>query len=297
MLLGQEGNTLVALIALNALVFVLINFIKIGYYLSGMDIAAYYHNVLAWFTVPAKVDVLLTRPWTLLTSMFTHEGVWQMISNMLWLWAFGYILQDLTGNRTMAPAYLYGGFFGAIMFVISVNLFPALALNINNVAALQGGGAAVMAIAVATTTLAPGYRLFPMLHGGIPLWVLTLIFVLLDYALIASSGAGIAIAHLSGGLTGLLYMRAYQRGADWGEWMHQLYNWFFGLFDPARNKPAKPQTKEQRHYKATKEPFVRTPNVTQQRVDELLDKINAKGYNHLSDEEKEFLRRASKEEL
>jgi hypothetical protein len=32
-------------------------------------------------------------------------------------------------------------------------------------------------------------------------------------------------------------------------------------------------------------------------VDEILDKINQKGYSHLTEEEKELLKRASKEDL
>jgi len=37
--------------------------------------------------------------------------------------------------------------------------------------------------------------------------------------------------------------------------------------------------------------------VTQQRIDEILDKINQKGYHFLTDEEKELLKRASEEDL
>ena len=50
-------------------------------------------------------------------------------------------------------------------------------------------------------------------------------------------------------------------------------------------------------YKADGEPFKRTPNVTQRRVDAILDKINQEGYHSLSDEEKELLKRASEEGL
>lgn len=294
-LLGQEGNALVALIVINAVVFVIVNFIKIGYFLSNMEEAAFYKNVLAWLLVPAQVDVLLSRPWALFTFMFTNVGVWQLISNMLWFWAFAYILQDLTGNRHLAPIYIYGGWMGAFMFVLVNNLFPVLANQLPSIAPLGGAGASVMAIAVAATALAPGYRIFPMLHGGIPLWIVTLIFVLIDYALIASVGAGTAVAHLSGGFIGLMYIKAVQRGGDWGEWMHQLYNWFLHLFDP--KKPTPEQTRQRMHYKAGPEPFKATPHLTQQRVDELLDKINKKGYHFLTDEEKEYLKRASKEEL
>ena len=298
LLLGQEGNALVALIAINAMAFVIINFIKIGYFLSGMEVTAFYRQVLAWFLVPANPDLLLSRPWTLFTYMFSHEGAWHMISNMLWLWAFGYILQDLTGNRHLAPLYIYGGLIGAALFLLTVNIFPVLQRAIDTLPPLQGAGAAIMAVAVGTTALAPNYRIFPMLNGGIPLWVITLVFVLIDYALIASSGAGTAVAHLGGGFIGLLYIRAMQRGGDWGEWMHQLYQWFLTLFDPKTKAPSRQQQRQKVHYKTgTAEPFKARPHLTQQRIDEILDKINTKGYQFLTDEEKEYLKRASQEEL
>jgi hypothetical protein len=156
-----------------------------------------------------------------------------------------------------------------------------------------------MAIAVATTTLAPGYRIFPMLHGGIPLWVLTLVFVALDYALIAGHGAGVGVAHLTGGLLGFLYMRAMNRGLDLGAWMHQVNDWFLGLFDPRKHQARHEAIRREMFYKAGPPPFKATPkrDFSQQRIDEILDKINQKGFQHLSDEEKEYLKRASKEEL
>ena len=55
--------------------------------------------------LPADMGTYVTRPWTLLTHMFVHDtsNVWHILGNMLWLWAFGYILQDLTGNRKLIP--------------------------------------------------------------------------------------------------------------------------------------------------------------------------------------------------
>ena len=44
-------------------------------------------------------------------------------------------------------------------------------------------------------------------------------------------------------------------------------------------------------------PFNKTANVTQQRVDEILDKISQKGYHFLTDEEKSILKRAGEEEI
>lgn len=299
LLLGNDGNALVALLAINVIMFGLINFIKIGYYLGDVNMAAFYKNILHWFILPPDAGKLLGRPWTFLTYMFTHEDVWRLISNMLWLWAFGFILQDLTGNRLLGPIYLYAGLAGGFLFLLVVNLFPVLSAQIPATWPLEGAGASVMGVAVATTFLAPSYRIFPMLNGGIPLWILTLIFALIDFASIASSGAGVGVAHLAGGALGWLFISRYRSGHDWGLWMHQAYEWFLHLFEPKPNaqKPGN-DTKQQVFYQqGQQKPFKKTSHLTQQRVDELLDKINQKGYHFLSDEEKEYLKRASKEEL
>ena len=198
-LLGQDNNALVYLVAINLLVFVLLTFIKIIYYLSEIPIEFFYKQVFDWFTLPAVTDNFLNKPWVIFTYMFTHDSIWGLISSLLWLWAFGYILQDLTGNNKLIPIYLYGGFAGGIVFLITVNLFPALANHVTTLGPLMGAGAAVMAIAVATTTLAPEYRIFPLINGGIPLWVLMVVFVAIDFASLAGNNAGIAASHLTGG--------------------------------------------------------------------------------------------------
>ncbi len=297
-LLGNDGNTLVILIAINLIMFVLINFIKISYFLGGMPLENYYNQIISYIMVPGKAATLAARPWTIFTYMFAHDGVWDLISTLLWLWGFGFILQSIIGNKHLAPLYVYGGLAGVISFSLAVNLIPVLRDNAGGYM-LQGGKAAVMAIALGATTMAPNFRIFPMLNGGIPLWVVTMIFVIIDYAMIASSGAGIGLAHLSGALIGFLYITRLKNGSDWGEWMHRSYNWFFNLFEPAPEIKRRDEIKKEIFYQPTTKqaPFVRKTNVTQQRVDELLDKINQKGYKTLTEEEKEYLRQASSEEL
>ena len=48
-------------------------------------------------------------------------------------------------------------------------------------------------------------------------------------------------------------------------------------------------------YKSPSAPYKKTPNVTPERIDEILDKINQKGFDFLTEEEKDLLRRASEE--
>ena len=56
------------------------------------------------------------------------------------------------------------------------------------------------------------------------------------------------------------------------------------------------QKKEYYYNTQGKEPFRKTPIITQKRIDDILDKINQKGYRSLSEEEKEILKRAAQNE-
>lgn len=297
-LLGQDGNALITLIAINAVVFVIVKFVEIAYDISGMEKAKYFQNVFNWFVVPANAEKLFTRPWSLVTYMFTEYRPFSLIANMLWLWWFGYILQDLTGNRKLGPIYLYGGFAGAVFFALAANLIPALHQQLDTVAPLVGAGSAVMAVAVATTLFAPDYRIFPMINGGIPLWVLTSIYVLIDFATITSgtNSSAVSIAHLAAAGMGMLFVRRLRVGQDLGDWMHRFYNWFFTMFEPKQKVEPQQKIKSEVFYETRgQQPFRKTPNITQQKIDEILDKIGKEGYHFLTDEEKDYLKRASQD--
>jgi hypothetical protein len=151
-----------------------------------------------------------------------------------------------------------------------------------------------MAIAVAATFIAPGYRIFPMLMGGIPLWVITSLYVIIDLATIPISNPGGHIAHLGGAATGFLFMYSFRRGYDWGEWMNNFWEWFTNLFNPDKPKKNK-LIKDELFYKSSAKPYKKTPNVTEQRINEILDKISQKGFTSLTEEEKDLLKRASQD--
>lgn len=292
--LGSDGNALVNLVILNAIAFVLLKFIYVVYQLSDLNLDAYYSNVFNWFLLPANLEKLSTRPWTLITFMFTHEHVMHLIANLLWLWMFGYILQDLTGNRKLVPIYVMGGLSGAMVFILAHYILPMLQPDLA-FASLLGANASVMAVAVATTTVSPDYRFFPMINGGIPLWILTALYVILDFSSISRGNVAVYLAHLSGAAFGFMFIYQMRRGRDWSAWMNAFFDWVDNLFNP--NKPARKKAGDSFFYKVGgKAPFKKIPNITQQRIDQILDKINQEGYHMLTDEEKEILRRAANEE-
>lgn len=294
--LGSDGNALVALFTINVIFFLLLITIQVVYYFFQSGDAAFNSQVVQYFEMPAQLTKLSERPWTIITYMFSHTGVLHILSNMLWLWAFGFILQELTGNKKLIPIYIYGGIAGALVFILASYLIPAIKPFLGN-SSLIGANAATMAVAVATTALAPNYRFFRNLNGGIPIWVLTLIYIIIDFAGVASISAAYSLSHLAGALAGFLFVFMLRKEYDGSIWMNNLYNWFMNLFNPNKTSEGN-SVKEKVFYNASgRKPFHKTSHVTQQRVDEILDKINQKGYHFLTDEEKNILKRAAEEDL
>jgi membrane associated rhomboid family serine protease len=214
-----QDNALVMLIIINLVIFVLFQLIQVFYFFSFKEgttgakfMNDFYYNLAGGFSQ----FIVSHGP---ITHMFYHKGIWHIIGNMLWLWMFGYIFHDLTGNRKIIPLFIYGALGGAIAFMLAYNFIPVLS-SVN--ATATGASAGIMAIAVATTMLAPGYRIFPMLNGGIPLWVLTALYLIIDLALIPVSNTGGHIAHLAGGFTGFLFIFFMRKGLDWSDGINRF---------------------------------------------------------------------------
>lgn len=290
MTIGDDNNALMALIGINAMAFISLGMIEVIYYMISSTNAAFQYQIMRFFILPAKLEALILVPWTILTYMFVHTGVLYMLVTMLWLWVFGSIFQTVADNKKTIPLYIYGGFAGALVFIAVNYMLPSLHDEIAYTT-IFGSNAAIMAIAVGATTLAPNYRLFRNINGGIPLWVLTIVYIIIDVA--GSGGIAHHMAHLGGGLVGYLFVISYRKGNDWSLWMNELYEWFINLFNP--DKKGKPETKakEKLFYNTgDRKPFEKKPVVTEQRIDQILDKINQNGFDHLTEEEKTILKKA-----
>ena len=108
-LLGAADNNLVIIVMLNAMVYIILSFLRLAYAMSFDNAAVaetnFNNQILHWFVLHAQLDNVWSKPWTILLYMFSHYSIWSLITTILWLWGFGYILQDLAGNRKMLPIY------------------------------------------------------------------------------------------------------------------------------------------------------------------------------------------------
>lgn len=295
---GTDHEALIRIIAINILVTAVLFLIRSIYQLSGIELSHFQSDIAAWFILPSHIGDLLVRPWTLITYMFTHLDILSLLANMLWLWAFGFIFQDLIGRRKLAPLYLYGGLAGGLAFLSYCYFVPSSSLrDPASSLFLVGANAPVMAIAVAATYAAPKYRIFPMLNGGIRLWMLMVVYVVLNIAGNSQKSPAIYSAVLAGALVGILFISRLNNGNDPGRWMTRAYDWFFDLFNPDKPKASEADKKHIFYDTHGKSPYHKKPTLNQERIDEILDKINQSGYHSLTMEEKDILLRASDEEL
>lgn len=135
-------------------------------------------------------DIFLERPWTIVTNLFVHGGIWHILANMLTLYFFGSYLISLIGERNFLIVYFLGGIVGNIFY--SFILTPSLPA--------VGASGAIFAVAGALTVMRPKETVFVFpIPVPIPLWVAVIggFFIL--------SSPGIAWqAHLGGLVFGLI---------------------------------------------------------------------------------------------
>ena len=288
----SEDNPLLQLVVVNMFFFSLLHFIKIAYVLGNDPVEAFDTGFYNYFVLPADMETLLHRPWTIFTHMFVQMSIWDLIGNMLFLWSFGYLLQDLTGSKHIYPLYLYGGIAGMLFFLSAVHFIPRFSFLSSFF--YEGPRAAVIAVAVGITTLAPRYRVFPMINGGIPIWVITLVFLLIHFAGMATNAFPYHFAAFGGALAGFGYFYAVGKGKDPGAWMHSVYHLCKKIFTFSSQSGNRNSLRDRVFYQSgDRVPYKKITAHTEKKIDALLDKINRSGYDSLTDEEKDFLKRAA----
>ena len=174
--LGQPGNALVWLFVLNT-VFLVLLLIQTGVAADTHSKTLFYSRVLNWFQLPGDLNALAQRPWTPVTYMFSDIGLFRIISNMLWLWAFGNAFSPLRETETLSRFISTADFSGPLSSYSSATCRAAM--PVWRTQAGLWSHPAVMAVAAATI-LSPGYRFFSHIGGGIPLWAVMIVFAVID---------------------------------------------------------------------------------------------------------------------
>lgn len=280
----QAGSILKKLIFINVAVFIGIRLLGVLLLLFNLQDLP----VLLYLQLPASVTALLSRPWTVLTYMFTHFDLLHILFNMLWLYWFGELFLQFFNERQLGGLYVLGGLAGALLFVVSYNLFPYFR-ELTSFSFLMGASASVMAIVFAVSFYRKDLEITLFLFGRIKLIYLALFTFVIDLLAMTSENAGGHIAHIGGALFGIWFASRYAQGKDLTKPINRLIDKIVNL---GKRKPKMSVTYGGRNakdwdYNARKHQEAAD-------IDAILDKLKRSGYGSLSADEKKQLFDASK---
>lgn len=139
--------------------------------------------------------------WTLITSLFVHANLTHLIGNIIFLYAFGSVVEREVGPSKMAFAFFLGGIFS---FILSLNFY-----GLNTV--MVGASAAIFTLAAIAMLIRPLKFCWLIF---MPLGLAAILFFLLNIFLMLYAG-GSAVgyhAHVIGFLIGVPLGILWSRG-------------------------------------------------------------------------------------
>ncbi len=156
-------------------------------------------------------SLALERPWTLITSMFLHGGLWHIFANMFTLFFFGNYLQGLIGGRDLLKLYFVGGILGNILVVL-LAAPDSIAV---------GASGAIFALGGTLSVLRPNLKVFIIpFPVPIPLWIAVIGgFLVLSLMPFISWQA-----HLGGLIAGLVFGYYYKKNGVGRESAYRFYD-------------------------------------------------------------------------
>ncbi len=268
----RSGNPLYLFIGINILVFLIIGLIAVAEFLFKTNT-----SVASWLvrqlSMPANLEILAYKPWTIITYMFLQREVFHILFNLLWLYWMGMIFMDFLNKRQFIFTYLAGGIAGALLYLLAYNTLPAFS-DLTQKSFLLGSSASVMAIVIGTATLVPDYTIRLLLFGAVRLKYLAIAYFVFDIIGMGGGNPGGSIAHIGGAILGFVFIKQLNNGSDLSRILKKR--------SKLKVVPNKSNTRSE------------TIQTDQDTIDNILDKISKSGYESLSKNEKDALFKASK---
>lgn len=287
------------LIIINVVVF-LLDELFIGFYrIDGIPLTYYVANYL--YLQPIESGNFWI--WQLITYQFLHGGIWHLFFNLFALWMFGIELENIWGSKRFLSFYILSGIGAGLFQLFVAPLFSTPAPTI-------GASGAIFGVLAAFGFTFPDRPIFMFpIFIPIPAKFFVIIYAGLAFLLgITGSAGNIAhIAHLGGAITGLILLKFGDRIG--------IFNFIERIFSRKRSisytipsmRISKSPPKS--HYYADddfidyeEEPkkstrrayFIDGEEITQEVIDNILDKISESGYQSLTEREKHILLELSK---
>jgi membrane associated rhomboid family serine protease len=226
----------------------------------------------------------LLKVWELVTYGFVHSSVdpWHLIGNMLGLWFFGRIVEDILGRGEFYRFYFTAIVLAGLAWLASVQI----GARGGAAASLVGASGAIMAILAVFIWNYPRETVYIWGVLPVPAWALGLLLIVFDVQGAADRGAHVAhVAHIAGAIFGLCYA--------WRGWnlsrLGDLRGW---LARPrTRMRVVRPDDDSDGPARGG---GVADDEALQDAVDRILEKISRSGEASLTQSERDTLTQASR---
>lgn len=225
-----RGSTLTRLLMINAGLFVFIVLLEVILILIGVIDG---NNWAQNFQMNRHIEVLTTRPWTIITFMFTSYGLWNLLFNLLLLYWFGKIFDTIFTSNQLRGLYIIGSLAGAAFYLAFFNLLPFMQAK-DYEPAMPGASTAILAIATAVAFKKPNHTEIIPIFGPVKLKILVILLALIDITLLTKTNPGTDFAHLGAALSGWCFIKFIRRGYDITACVNKLFLWIYSATQKIR---------------------------------------------------------------
>ena len=241
-----NSNSVQKIIIINILIFIFPLLIKTILHLFNLNDI----DIVSFFTIESDLLKIIFKPWSVLTYGFFHSGFYHLFWNMLMLYYFGNRLQNLFGDKLFYNIFFNGIIFGALLYVVSYNVFPVFK---GSESQMIGASAGVMAVLFYLSSYNPNLRI-RLFIVDVKLIYIALFLLILDIIQIPNGNSGGHIAHIGGALTGYCLLKYNYQGLN----LPSIMSFF----------------KFSKNIKKTK---IKSYKIDQKKIDIILDKISESG--------------------
>ena len=177
---------------------------------------------------------LVEAPWTLLSVMLVHDGVFHIFANMVTFYFFGSVLERKLDRKEMLKFYVGAGLLASIVYIVFRNiLFELYGPIINGAITLGpavGASGAVVAVFAAVAMLYPDAEV--LLYFFIPMKIRTalLLFGSIEGINLVFKLAGITLPVI-GGFASSAHLAGLIAGVWFGKKLRERYSSQIGVLD------------------------------------------------------------------
>lgn len=195
-----ERNSILHLVLFVASTYILLHMVIILFIiLSDAEKNAYQAYILPYAGI-RDWDTWLRKPWTLFTYTLGQKSFFTLLTNMVWLYIFGTVIQQYISAKEVFPMFF-------LTYIISGLLYLVLtmAAGISNAHYILNSMPAVTSFAFGSWAIQPDRKMEVGIPWKIPLWLFVLVFSALVLLTSGSLSSSSWILYLISAVTGLVY--------------------------------------------------------------------------------------------